>query len=88
VSGLALGRLGIPAPASFRIILAGDFPERREHFALISMNDLLDVIALPDVEARWVPVEESPKRYDASCFCADSGTTSKLKDGCHQFRRS
>jgi hypothetical protein len=36
--------------------------ELREHFALISMDDLLDVIALPDVEARWVPVQESPER--------------------------
>jgi hypothetical protein len=26
-----------------------------QHFALICMNDLLDVLALPDVEARWVP---------------------------------
>lgn len=41
------------------------------YFALIPMNDLLDVIALPDLEARWVPVEESPKRYDASCFYVD-----------------
>jgi hypothetical protein len=36
--------------------------EGREHFALISMNDLLDVIALPDAKARWVPVQESLKR--------------------------
>lgn len=34
--------------------------ERREHFALVSMNDLLDVIALPEVEAHWIAVEESP----------------------------
>lgn len=31
--------------------------ERREHFALVSMNDLLDVIAFPDVQARWIPGE-------------------------------
>jgi hypothetical protein len=36
--------------------------ELREHFALITMSDLLDVIALPDVESRWVPVEESLER--------------------------
>lgn len=35
--------------------------ERREHFALISLNDLLDVIALPDVQAQWVP-GEAPTR--------------------------
>ena len=29
--------------------------ESREHFSLISMNDLLDVIALPQVAVRWVP---------------------------------
>lgn len=29
--------------------------ERRQHFALISMNDLVDVIAPPDVVAKWVP---------------------------------
>jgi hypothetical protein len=34
----------------------------REHFALISMNDLLDVIALPDVEAHWVPAEKLPTK--------------------------
>ena len=36
--------------------------ELREHFTLISMDDLLEVIALPDVEARWVPVRESVER--------------------------
>lgn len=36
--------------------------ELREHFALISMDDLLDVIALPDAEARWVPMQEPLKR--------------------------
>jgi hypothetical protein len=30
----------------------------RSQTMLISMNDLLDVIALPDVETRWAPVKE------------------------------
>lgn len=29
--------------------------EDRVHFALVTMNDLLHVLALPDVEAQWVP---------------------------------
>jgi hypothetical protein len=27
----------------------------RQHFALVSMNDLLDVLAFPEVVVRWVP---------------------------------
>jgi hypothetical protein len=31
--------------------------EGRQHFSLISMNDLVEIIALPNVEARWLPGE-------------------------------
>jgi hypothetical protein len=31
--------------------------ERRQHFSLIAMNDLLDVIAFPEVAARWIVPE-------------------------------
>ncbi|ODP33053.1 hypothetical protein A9762_20630 [Pandoraea sp. ISTKB] len=31
--------------------------ENRQHFSLVCMNDLLDVLALPDVRVRWIEAE-------------------------------
>jgi len=34
----------------------------RAHFALVSMNDELQVLALPEVSAVWVPTSEDPMK--------------------------
>lgn len=31
--------------------------ENRQHFSIVCMNDLLDVLALPDVRVRWIEAE-------------------------------
>ncbi|BET11582.1 hypothetical protein THI4931_26240 [Pandoraea sputorum] len=31
--------------------------ENRQHFSIVCMNDLLDVLALPDVRVKWIEAE-------------------------------
>jgi hypothetical protein len=46
--------------ASYQTFPGQTFPgtERRQHFSLISMNDLLDIIAFPEVAAQWLSSNE------------------------------
>ena len=32
---------------------------RREHFALVALNDLVQILALPDVEAAWIDAPQN-----------------------------
>jgi hypothetical protein len=35
-------------------------PQQRQHFALISAGDLVQIVASPEVEAKWLPFEAKP----------------------------